>query len=186
MKLQTPDHLETVVLNKTSGICWSEIWITNVIVRDFLHKSGNLTPNVGWSGVRCLTVYLVLQHVHRKMILCSNSYPNNLGIITAKYCLNNYRADTGSFKQKTRLLLVTTIIITFIMMSFASSLRSNQDNDASLVISVPFFCQVSLEFNSWIMKDNNAPFLRMAEPRLCPLYHFIRLLRTGYEIICGI
>jgi hypothetical protein len=25
VKLQTPDHLETVILTKTPGICWSEI-----------------------------------------------------------------------------------------------------------------------------------------------------------------
>jgi hypothetical protein len=42
VKLQTPDHLETVVLTKTSGICRSEIWITNVTVCNFLQTSGNM------------------------------------------------------------------------------------------------------------------------------------------------
>jgi hypothetical protein len=32
VKLLTPDHLETVVLTKTSGICWSQIWFTHVIL----------------------------------------------------------------------------------------------------------------------------------------------------------
>jgi hypothetical protein len=42
VKLQTPDHLETVILTKTPGIFWSEIWSTHVIVCKFLQKSGNL------------------------------------------------------------------------------------------------------------------------------------------------
>jgi hypothetical protein len=40
VKIQTPDHLETVVLTKTLAICWSEISITLVIVCKFLQKSG--------------------------------------------------------------------------------------------------------------------------------------------------
>jgi hypothetical protein len=32
VKLKTPNQLETVVFTKTSTICWSDIWITDVIV----------------------------------------------------------------------------------------------------------------------------------------------------------
>jgi hypothetical protein len=67
-ELQTPDHLETVILTKTSGIYWSKIWITHVIVCNFLllQKSGNLLartfygPGFGVSRYECFRFWTSL------------------------------------------------------------------------------------------------------------------------------